>query len=127
MHSDTQPGFYLPNSRQRAPDYLRRPEAESAGLWSQGYLLNHVTGITIRPVLNNKYYSYSIAYVTSADAGACKRRGPGMILAGMASAGIESAGVDQPTAGLDDDGFVVGQGFDQFKTALPAQHKYARR
>ena len=52
MHSETQPGFYLPTSQQRAPDCIRRPQAESAGLWSQGYLLNHVTGITIQPVLN---------------------------------------------------------------------------
>ncbi len=52
MHSETQLSFYLPTSRQRAPDYLRRPEAESAGLWSQGYLLNHVTGITIQRAPN---------------------------------------------------------------------------
>ncbi len=52
MHSDTQPGFYLPNSQQGAPDYFRRPQAESAGLWSQGYLLNHVTGITIQRAPN---------------------------------------------------------------------------
>jgi len=57
MHSDTQPGFYLPNSQQRTPDYFRRPQAESAGLWSQGYLLNHVTGITIQPVLNKFFIS----------------------------------------------------------------------
>ena len=51
----------------------------------------------------------------------------GMRLGGGESAWIESAGVDQPAAGFDDNGLVVGQGFDQFKTALPAQHKYARR
>ena len=53
MHSETQPGFYLPTSQQRAPDYIRRPQAESAGLSSQGYLLNHVTGITIQRVVKN--------------------------------------------------------------------------
>ncbi len=46
---------------------------------------------------------------------------------GGESAWIESAGVDQPAAGLDDDSFVIRQGFDQFKTALPTENKYARR
>ena len=75
MHSDTQPGYYLPNSQQRAPDYFRRPQAESAGLWSQGYLLNHVTGITIQPVLNKLFYFESMAYRGYARAGACSRPG----------------------------------------------------
>ena len=52
MHSETQPGFYLPTSQQRAPVYFRRPQAESAGLWSQGYPLKHVTGITIQRAPN---------------------------------------------------------------------------
>ncbi len=131
MHSETQLSFYLPISRQGAPDYLRRPEAESAGLWSQGYLLNHVTGITIQPVLN-KFFILNqwLTEVTLALARAAVRAVANVALGSPGrgeSAWIESAGVDQPAAGLNDDSLVVGQGLDQFKTALPAQHKYTRR
>ncbi len=131
MHSDTQPGFYLPNSQQRAPDYFRRPQAESAGLWSQGYLLNHVTGITIQPVLNKFFISNQwLIEDTLALARAAVRAVANVALGSPGrgeSAWIESAGVDQPAAGLNDDSLVVGQGLDQFKTALPAEHKYTRR
>ena len=100
---------------------------------------NGATFDACQAIVNDSEVSGNIAFIqrggcdfdvkiqNAADAGACKRRDPGIILAGMASARIESAGVDQPATGLNDDGLVVRQRFDQFKTAPPAEHKHARR